>query len=182
MITMKKFALILLAVGLSFSTFAQKQKLAHINSQEIIRDLAAKDSIPQKLQKFAQELEAEYMRQQNALDQDIQKFMAEKATLSPQMAKMKESSLGARKQKLERETVPQFQQMAQQEEQKLALPLQEKLGAAIEKIAKENGYTYVLEEAATLYAGGTNITKLVRVALGLPAEALPQTAGLPVGR
>lgn len=179
---MKKLALILLAVGLSFSTFAQKQKIAHINSQEIIRDLAAKDSIPQKLQEFAKELEEEYMRQQNQLDQDIQKFMAEKASLSPQLAKMKESSLGARKQKLERETVPQFQQMAQQEEQKLALPLQEKLAKAIEVIAKKDGYTYVLEEAATLFAGGTNITKVVRISLGLSAEALPQAANLPIGR
>tara|TARA_B110000211_G_scaffold223933_1_gene274421 strand:- start:235 stop:774 length:540 start_codon:yes stop_codon:yes gene_type:complete len=179
---MKKFALILLAVGLSFSTFAQKQKLAHINSQEIIRDLAAKDSIPQKLQQFAKELEAEYMRQQNQLDTDIQKFIAEQATLSPQLAKMKESSLGARKQKLERETVPQFQQMAQQKEQELALPLQEKLAEAIETIAKKDGYTYVLEEAATLYSGGTNITKQVRLSLGLTAEALPQNPNLPVGR
>ena len=40
----------------------------------------------------------------------------------------------------------------------------------------------MLEEAATLFAGGTNITKLVRVSLGLTAEALPQTANLPVGR
>ena len=103
------------------------------------------------------------MRQQNQLDKDIQKFMAEKETLSPQLAKMKESSLGARKQKLERETVPQFQQMAQQEEQKLALPLQEKLAKAIEEIAKKDGYTYVLEEATTLFAGGINITKVVRI-------------------
>ena len=179
---MKKFALILLAVGLSFSTFAQKQKLAHINSQEIIRDLATKDSIPQQLQKFAKDLEAEFTRQQNQLESDIQKFVSEQATMDPQLAKMKEASLGGRKTKLERETLPQFQQMAQQKEQELALPLQEKLAKAIEEIAKKDGYTYVLEEASTLYSGGTNITKLVRVKLGLPAEALPQTAGLPVGR
>ena len=72
--------------------------------------------------------------------------------------------------------------MAQQEEQKLALPLQEKLAKAIEEIAKKDGYTYVLEEATTLFAGGINITKVVRISLGLTAEALPQTANLPVGR
>jgi outer membrane protein len=179
---MKKIALILLAVGLSFSTFAQKQKLAHINSQEIIRDLAVKDSIPEKLQKFNQELQNEFLRQQTQLEQDIQKHMSEKPTMSPQLVKMQEESLGQRRQTLERVTGPKFQELAQQEEQKLALPLQEKLIEAIEKIAKENSYTYVLEEAAILYAGGTNITKLVRVSLGLPSESIAPAAGLPVGR
>lgn len=171
---MKKFALILLAVGLTFSTFAQKQKIGHVNFQEIIVDLATQDSLRFKLQKFNQELESELISQQQQLEVDIKNFMAEQATLTPQLAKMKESSLAGRKQKLERETVPQFQQMAQEEEQKLAAPLQEKIKIAIEKIAKENGYTYVLEVSGILYAGGTDITKLVRVELGLPAEALPQ--------
>lgn len=180
---MKKLALIILAFGLSISTFAQKQKIAHVDYQEIIEDLATKDSLRFKLQKFNQELEAELVRQQQQLDLDIKNFMAEQATLTPQLAKMKESSLAGRRQKLERETVPQFQQMAQQEEQRLALPLQDKIAKAVGKVAKEKGYTYVLEGSGILYAGGTNITKLVRLELGLTAEALPKpTAGLPVGQ
>lgn len=180
---MKKLALLILAFGISFTVSAQKQKIAHISTQQIIQDLAIKDSIPAKIQEFAVQLENEFKRMQTKLDSDINQYMQEKDTLPQFVQQSREEELGLRKQKLQQETLPQFQRMAQNKEQELAIPLQEKLVAAIEKISKKEGYTYVIEEAATLYAGGTDITKIVRVELGLPeVSTTPAQPQFPVGQ
>jgi hypothetical protein len=60
------------------------------------------------------------------------------------------------------------------------------------KIAKNNSFTYIINLEATLYAGGQDITKLVRLELDLPEEAekltldgtgnLQDPSLLPVGR
>ena len=42
-----------------------------------------------------------------------------------------------------------------------------KIEAAVKKIGKANGYTYVLDINAALYAAGTDITDLVKQELGL---------------
>ena len=65
----------------------------------------------------------------------------------------------------------------------LQIPLQNKMNAAIEKVAEANGFSYILQLEATLYAGGEDITKLVRKELGLSEEAslLPPN-GLPIQR
>lgn len=173
---MKKLALVLVAVGLSFTTFAQKNfKIGHCDTQQILQDLAEKDSVAYKLQAYGQQLEAMYKQEEATLQSDIDQYMKTKATLSPEIARMKEDQLKRRSAALQQETLPRYQQEAAREEERLTSPVQEKVLAAIKKIAEENGFTYIIDESATLYAGGTDVTKLVRIALGLTPEHVEST-------
>lgn len=168
---MKRLALLILVVGLSIPTFAQKQKLAHVNTQQIINDLAVKDSVEFKLKKLAAEYQAQFAKHEQDLNADINEFMLKKDSMSATIRQMEQERLSRERQELEQVIAPRLQQGLQAEEQKLSLPIQEKVLAAIEKIAKAKGYTYVIEEASALYAGGTDITALVRTELGLPAKS-----------
>ena len=69
-------------------------------------------------------------------------------------------------------------------------PIEEKITKAIEKIANQNSFTYIISQEATLFAGGEDITKLVRLELGLPEEddnptvngGIQGGAAYPIGR
>jgi outer membrane protein len=52
-------------------------------------------------------------------------------------------------------------------------PLIEKIGKAIEDVAKEEGYSYVIDASTgvLLYRGGDDLTDKIKVKLGIPLTA-----------
>ncbi len=73
-----------------------------------------------------------------------------------------------------------IQNMFEQKRQELSLPLQRKLQGAIQEVAKESGYAYVLpKEALLVMPPADDISPLVRKKLGIrepvakPAGATP---------
>ena len=92
------------------------------------------------------------------------------------------------KQEFQEVTYPTMQQSLQNKMAELQVPVEKKITEAIEKVAKANGFTYILQLEAALYAGGEDITKMVRKELGLseepeemPVGARIPGAGLPGG-
>ena len=73
--------------------------------------------------------------------------------------------------RFQEETLPQMQNSLKNKELFYIAPIEKKITEAIQKLAKRNSFTYIINLEATLYAGGEDITKLVRVELGLPEEA-----------
>jgi outer membrane protein len=72
----------------------------------------------------------------------------------------------------------QIQQQFEQERQRLSLPIQKKRQAAIQDVARENGYTYVLpKEALLVMPPGDDLAALVRKKLNLKAPTAPKKAG-----
>ncbi|MEJ7673064.1 MAG: OmpH family outer membrane protein [Chitinophagaceae bacterium] len=74
-----------------------------------------------------------------------------------------------------------IQQLFEQERQRLSLPIQRKLQTAIQAVAKENGYTYVLpREALLVMPPGDDLASLVRKKLGIKQAATmaPKTTPL----
>ncbi len=60
-----------------------------------------------------------------------------------------------------------IQNQFEQKRQELSLPIQKKLQAAIEEVAKENGYTYIFPREALIYMPPTSdIGPLVRKEIG----------------
>ena len=58
-------------------------------------------------------------------------------------------------------------------ETELFQPIFDAAKEAIETVAKENGYTYIIDESVgvLLYAGGDDILPLVKTKLGIAASA-----------
>ena len=99
----------------------------------------------------------------------MEQFQKDQATMSQAMQQTKMQDLEDMKKRIE-----SFQEQAQTElqekQEELLKPLIDKAKAAIDKVAKENGYSYVFDTAqgVVLYSeGGDDIIELVKKELGI---------------
>ncbi len=163
--------LTLLASLLILPAFAQKApKIGHINSAELLslmpeRKVAAArmDSITKEAEKHLQEMMVEYRSEQ-------EKFQASGPGMSELVRKDAEEKINGLATRIQ-----SFQQQAQEslqaDESKLIEPIITKAKKAIEQVAKENGYNYVLDTSvgAVLYwEESDNLIALVKKKLQLP--------------
>jgi outer membrane protein len=118
------------------------------------------------------------MEMQNKFQQDQTYYAQNRDSMSPLMRQTKEESLQTQAQKLQ-ERQQQFEQRLQTYQMSLTNPLFKKVEEEIAKIAKEKGFTYVIDLSTAVYAGGTDLTDLVIERLGLQNISLPQQQVLP---
>ncbi|MBQ2413491.1 MAG: OmpH family outer membrane protein [Rikenellaceae bacterium] len=169
---MKKLIKLTLVVALVFSsTSLFAQKLARINSQELISLMPETAQMQTDLQTYAAELNAQIEEVQVELTNkfnDYQKKQATMKDLERQVAEKELNEMGAR--------LEQYRQVASEDfnkkQQELFTPIQEKAMAAIEKVSKAGGYAVVFDLAAgsTIYideAQVTDLLPLVKTELGI---------------
>lgn len=154
------------------SVFAQKTeyKFGHINSNELLSLMPERDSAQAQLQKYSKMLQDEMESMQNELQTKYADYEQKQNTYTDLVKKSKETEI----QDLQRR-VQEFQSSAQQDYQQkqseLFKPIMDKAQKAIEKVAKENGFTYIFD----LGAGGVlyfsdqsiDILPLVKKELGI---------------
>lgn len=175
LIHMKKYLVFLLisAVILSLSVNAQdKLKIGHINSQELLAAMPASDSAQKKLEKIAREHELvleEMSVEFNKKFEAYRKAM-EAGTMSDLARATKEAELEDLQNR-----ISTFEQTAQQDIQQkrieLFTPVQEAALNAVNEVAEENGFTYILDTGmgSVVYASpdSRDILQLVKTKLGL---------------
>ncbi len=170
---MKKFfnvILMLLLIGMtSTETFAQKQKYGYINSDELLQIMPGADTAVAKYQAYAQSLDTILISMQQELNSKYEIFTAGQAKMSEIVKQTKTKEL----QELQ-DRIKSFQSSAQEDLQKkqseLLQPIIDKAKSAIEKVAKANGYTMILDsrQGILLYAAATeDILPLVKKELGI---------------
>lgn len=145
---MKKFALILALVvtGLMGATQVNAQKFGHINSQELLAAMPE----AQQAQTALLEEEKKLRKQLESLSNEYQMKMAQlQQNMNTMSELMKESEMQGL-QSLEAR-ITDFQMKAEKllakKEEELMTPVMQKAKDAVETVAKENGYTYVLDSA-----------------------------------
>jgi len=169
---MKKFitlGLITLGIfGLSYTTKAQG-KIGYISQDEIIVSMPEAARIDTQLNTYQQALYQAAQDKQTTFNEAVAKFYKDSTTMNASVKEVRRAELQKQVQELSG-AEQGIQQQMQQRQQELALPLQRKLMAAIQAVAKENGYTYVLPKEALLVAPpGDDLAPLVRKKLGLKA-------------
>lgn len=169
---MKKGIFLLILTIATSVGFAQTQKLGHIDTRGIMQAMYLKDSVQQKLAVFQKMVMAEKERIEQQLQYEASFLERMKDSISPVEFEQRYQAYMVEAQRYQEQTLPQMQQAMSNKEAFYLEPITEKVSAAIEKVAKENGFTYIITAEAALYAGGEDITTLVRVELGLPAEEL----------
>ncbi len=174
---MKKFvSIVLISVGLfGFSNIANAQKIGYISADEIIQLMPEAATVQQQLDEYQQSLYKNADDQKTALNDAVQKFYKDSATMSPSLKEVKRGDLQKQVQDLSGMD-QKIQNQFEQKRQELSLPIQKKLQAAIEEVAKENGYTYIFPREALIYMPPTSdIGPLVRKKLGLkePSTTAP---------
>jgi outer membrane protein len=168
---MKKIILLLAVFfGLSSTAIAQ-QKIGHINADELLALMPEIKTAQAQLEDYGRLLEKDLTDMEGELQSKIEYFRSnEKLMTTPtREAKTKElQELQAR--------IQDFSQRAQQDLQQkqidLYQPIIEKATTAIQSVAKEKGFAYILDssqsKAVVVFAeGGEDILPLVKAKLAI---------------
>lgn len=174
---MKKFITLVLitAVIFGFSNKAAAQKIGYVSADDIIQLMPEAADVQTQLNQYQQSLYQNADDQRTALNEAVQKFYKDSATMSPSLKEVKRNDLQKQVQDLSGMD-QKIQSQFEAKRQELSLPIQKKLQAAIEEVAKENGYTYIFPREALIYMPPTSdIGPLVIKKLGLKEPASKTT-------
>ena len=174
---MKQFlTMLFISAGIfGFSTTTNAQKIGYISADEIIQLMPEAATVQSQLDQYQQSLYQNAQDKNAALTDAISKFVKDSATMSPSMKEVRRGDLQKQQQDLSGEN-QKIQDQFSQKRQELSAPIQKKLQAAIEAVAKENGYTYIMPKEALIVMPPTgDIGPLVIKKLGLkePSTAAP---------
>ena len=168
------FKIAVVGVALVISSFtASAQKVAHINLDSLITLMPESKVAQQAVQDYAKQLEQQITTMQTELQTKYEAFQKDAPNMAPIVKQTKEAELNDLNQR-----ITDFQQQAQADYQKksadLSKPVYEKAKKAIDQVAKEAGYKYVLDTSTGLviYSEPTeDIINAVMKKLGIAAPA-----------
>lgn len=185
---MRKLIVAVVALFAFTSAIAQ-QKIGHLNSSEILQAMPEyrqmSEAVEKKKQEYAKIMEnmyAEYDKKSKEVQEGGDKMT--QAVLDLKVQEIKD---------LEKR-IQEFEQKAQQDLQKYAedlmKPLQDKYVKGVKEIAKEQGYSYILDLAAggVVYSPetGSDITQAVKTKIGatlpVPDPTLKGKGAVPAGK
>ncbi len=164
-------SLIILAIcTLTLGVSAQNQeKFGHINFADLYALMPGLDSVKVVYEKYATSVQDQFNAMQKELETKITDYQNNQTTMSEIIRQTKEREITDLQTRMEA-----FQTSAQQDlqnkEVELTTPIIEKAQNAVKAVAKENGYTYILNSTGgmLLYADpGDDITEMVKKKLGI---------------
>lgn len=171
-------AFLIVAMVMSFTamTTAQNQKIGHINTSDLLQIMPGRDSAKIVLEQYAQSLQQDLQQYQQEFKAKYEKYLAEEASMPKLMKETRQEELMQME-----ERIRKYQENAQKElqakEQKLLQPILERAQNAIDKVAEENGFTYILDTSsgAVVFVAdkGIDIMPLVQKKLGIENVPLP---------
>ena len=168
------FKIAVVGVALVVSSFtASAQKVAHINLDSLITLMPESKVAQQAVQDYAKQLEQQIVAMQTELQTKYEAFQKDAPNMAPIVKESKEKELNDLNQR-----ITDFQQQAQADYQRksadLSKPVYEKAKKAIDQVAKETCYKYVLDTSTglVLYSEPTeDIINAVMKKLGITAPA-----------
>lgn len=141
--------LVVSAVVILTAFTANAQKVAHIDLDSLISIMPESKVAQQAVQDYAKQLEQQVIAMQTELQEKYDKYQVDAPNMAPIIKANKEKELNDLNQRIQ-----DFQQQAQSDYQKksadLSKPVYEKAKKAIDQVAKENGYKYVLDTSTGL--------------------------------
>ncbi len=169
------------AVVVLCSFTASAQKIAHINLDSLISIMPETKVATQAVQDYAKQLEQQVTAMQTELQSKYETYQATSKDMPELVRASKEKELNDLNQRIQ-----DFQQQAQADYQKksaeLSKPVYEKAKKAIDQIAKENGYKYVLDTSTGVVIynePADDIFNLAVKKLGITNTATPTPAPSP---
>ncbi len=180
---MKKLLLgAVMAFGL-LSASAQTTKIGYINTDELMSVMPEAAKINTDLNEYQVSLQQQGQTLQIEADKKRDQYFKDSVTLSASMKEIRRDELVklySRLQNYEQEA----QEKAQQYAQVKIGPLKTKALDAIKAVAKEKGYTYVLDEATStllVMPPGDDLLPAVKAKLGIKDPAPTPAGSRPAG-
>ena len=167
---MKKIILIAAMAIVSVAATAQEIKLAYVDFTEIIQLMPEMDSARVQIDAASKEAQETYQSMVEEYQSKAQQYQQKQASWTPAIRESKAAELQQIEYRIQ-EFDQAIQQDLQQLQQSLQAPIYQKAQAAVNEIAKSNGYATVFEKSSLLYidpAQMVNITPDVRKAVNIP--------------
>lgn len=168
---MKHFKTLLFAVALligSTNFMNAQSKVAHINTQELVESMPKMKAAQAELEKLAKTYEVEIQASIQEYQKKTKQYDAEASTKTNEENQRRVEEVTGMQQ-----SIAAFQKQAQETLQKkeaeLLKPIYEEARVAIQKVAKAQGFNYVLDAMSgqgVLYADGKDLLADVKKELG----------------
>lgn len=172
---MKKYIFSLIAavslLSMNHIQAQEQQKIGHVNADELLQLMPETAEAQKKLEAYAKQLEQDLTTMQGELQTKIEDYRSNQSSYTSLTLESKTQEI----QQLQ-ERIGNFQQRAQEDLQnkqvELFDPIIKKATDAVKDVARENGFTYILDtsqsKAVVIFAeNGENIMPLVKKKLGL---------------
>lgn len=176
--TTRFLGLIVLAVGwclLPPAAVAQQQ-IGYVDSQYILEETPEYATVQQNLDRMAQEWQQEVEEKQREVDEMFREYQARELLYTQEERQQKRDAIMQAEQEVEQLRMRYFGpegELFQQQEQ-LLKPIQEKVLVAVEEVALNEGYDYVLDKSGGvvfMYAPEEHdLSDLVLEELGIDIE------------
>lgn len=170
---LKKIVLLALLFA-PIAIFAQ-EKIAYLNSQEIMYKMPEIKDIESKLatkaeaiKKSLEAIQSEFEKKSNDFQANLEKFQSKDPAITEIQLKEAQEELVGLESKWQ--TYNQTSQAEYEKYQReLLTPIQEKVANAIKAVGDEQKYTYIIDAPALLYVGTSAIDagKIVKTKLGI---------------
>ena len=164
---MKKLSVLFAAVMMLVTAGAvNAQKVASMDYEAVLAAMPETKKMTTDLDTFSKTKGDELQKQAEAFQKEVQQYQADGAKMTEAQRSAKEGELQKKQQNLQ-----QLQQTAQndlaQRRDTAVKPIIEKLNNAVAKVAKANGFDFIIDSTALIYKGGPDATPLVKKELGL---------------
>jgi len=149
---LKIFIVLAIAVSAMQVSAQKSQKLGHINFAELYELMPGQDSIRAAFNSYQEQLQIQFQAMQTEYETKLNEYQTNMATMSNIIKQTKEKEIVDLQRRIQ-----EFQQTAQEDlqakEVELTAPVIEKARNAVKEVAKENGYSFVLNstEGLVLY-------------------------------
>ena len=164
---MKKVFISLLLALCPLMVFAQ-QKVALVNSQEILTSMQESKDAQTRLQELDQKYTKELQTMQDEYTKKTEQFVNEQAGLSDAIKKSRQQELIDMQNRIQ-QSANVMQQDIQKQQEALFAPIQQKVSEAIKKVSDAEGITYVVDSSLMLYVGkgAIDLTPKIKAQLGI---------------
>lgn len=164
-----KTLLIATALFIGATSFVQAQsKVAHINTQELVSSMPEMKAAQAQMDKLGKTYEADIKNMATELDTKVKQYDSEASTKTQEENAKRVQEVQTMEQNI-RQYQAQAQKDMQQKEIDLLKPITEKAKAAILKVARAQGFDYVLDSSqgsGVIMADGKNLLADVKKELG----------------
>jgi len=175
---MNKIKTLALLAILSFSVTMNAQKIAHINFDSLVSIMPETKTATEVAQSYLKGLEDEIVAMQTELEEKYKKYMADEPNLSELVKRSQQESLQnlqARIQDFQRQAGEDYKR----KQEELTRPIFDKAKKAVDAVAKEMGYKYVLDTSPSnntvLYFDGSDdiFTAVKKKLESMPDAVIP---------
>jgi len=165
---MKQFRTLLLIaiITLGFNSVQAQSKVAHISTDLLLSLMPETKTLNADLEKLSKTYESELKAENDKLEAKLKKYEAEVGSQTDEVNQQRSVEVQQDRQNLYQASQIAQQDIAKKRDDKLK-PILEKARKAIEDVANEQGFTYVLDASTIIVANGTELLPAFKTKLGI---------------